>query len=149
MSLNERLLNDMKEAMKQKEAGKIRLATIRMVRAAQKEMEIDKKRELTDEELIQLIRREMKKRQDVIADYEKAHRMEMVEQLKEEIRILKEYLPEQLGEDELRKIVKETIAEAGAEGMKDMGKVMKILMPKIQGRADGKTVNEMVKEMLS
>lgn len=149
MSLNERLLNDMKEAMKQKEAGKIRLATIRMVRAAQKEMEIDKKRELTDEELIQLIRREMKKRQDVIADYEKAHRMEMVEQLKEEIQILKEYLPEQLGEDELRKIVKEAIAEAGAEGAKDMGKVMKVLMPKIQGRADGKTVNEMVKEMLS
>lgn len=149
MSLNERLLSDMKEAMKQKEAGKIRLATIRMVRAAQKEMEIDKKRELTDEELIQLIRRELKKRQEVIADYQKAGRSEMVEQLKEEIRILEEYLPEQLGEEELRKLVKEAIAEAGAESAKDMGKVMKILMPKIQGRADGKVVNEMVKTMLS
>lgn len=149
MSLNERLLSDMKEAMKQKEAGKIRLATIRMVRAAQKEMEIDKKRALTDEELVQLIRREMKKRQDVIADYEKAGRMEMVEQLKEEISILEEYLPEQLGEEELRKMVKEAIAEAGAESSKDMGKVMKILMPRIQGRADGKVVNEIVKEMLA
>ncbi|SHG85739.1 hypothetical protein SAMN02745221_01123 [Thermosyntropha lipolytica DSM 11003] len=149
MSLNARLLNDMKEAMKQKEAGKIRLATIRMVRAAQKEMEIDKKRELTEEELIQLIRREMKKRQDVIADYERAGRLEMVEQLKEEIRILEEYLPEQLGEEELRKMVEEAIAEAGATSSKDMGKVMKVLMPKIQGRADGRVVNEMVKEMLS
>ncbi|MBO8159144.1 GatB/YqeY domain-containing protein [Thermosyntropha sp.] len=149
MSLNERLLNDMKEAMKAKEAGKIRLSTIRMVRAAQKELEIEKKRQLTDEELIQLIRREVKRRQDVIADYERANRPEMVEQLNEEIRVLEEYLPEQLGEDELRALVKKAIQETEANSLKDMGKVMKVLMPKIQGRADGKTVNEMVKEMLA
>lgn len=138
----------MKEAMKQREAGKIRLSTIRMIRAAQKEAEIDKKRELTDEELIDIIGRELKKRKDAIADYEKAKRPEMVKQLQEEIKVLQGYLPEQLGEDQIILIIKEAIKETGASGPKDLGVLMKTVMPKLKGRADGKLISELAKKML-
>lgn len=148
MSLNDKLFADMKEAMKQKESGKIRLSTIRMVRAAQKEAEIDKHRELTDEELIDIISRELKKRKDAIADYEKAKRPEMVKQLEEEIKVLQGYLPEQLGEDQIKLIIKEAIKEIGASGPKDLGMLMKIVMPKLKGRADGKLISELAKKML-
>ncbi len=141
MSLNDKLFTDMKEAMKQRESGKIRLATIRMVRAAQKEAEIEKHRELTDAEIIEIISRELKKRQDVIADYEKANRPEMVKQLKEEIMVLKNYLPEQLSEAQIRLIIKEAMQEIGANGPQDIGKLMKTVMPKLKGRADGKLIN--------
>lgn len=148
MTLSDKLLADMKAAMKQKEAGKIRLSTIRMVRASQKEMEIEKKHELSDEEMLDIISREVKKRKDALADYEKADRPELVEQLHEEIKILQEYLPEQLGENEIRQIIKEVIQETGANNLNDLGPVMKNLMPRLKGRADGKTVNNLVREML-
>lgn len=148
MSLNDRLFADMKEAMKEKEAGKIRLSTIRMIRAAQKEAEIDKKRELTDDELIDIINRELKKRKEAIADYEKADRPEMVKQLEEEIKVLQGYLPEQLGEDQIILIIKEAIQEIGANGPKDLGLLMKTVMPKLKGRADGKLISELAKKML-
>lgn len=148
MSLAEKLLSDMKEAMKAKEAGKIRLATIRMVRAAQKDAEIEKKRDLSDGELMEIISREIKKRKDAIPDYEKANRPASVQQLEEEIKVLQAYLPEQLDENEIREIVGKAIQETGAESPQDMGKVMKLLMAEVKGRADGKLVNQLVREML-
>ena len=147
-SLNEKLLADMKEAMKQREAGKLRLATIRMVRAAQKEAEVARKRELEDEELLELIIREVKKRKDAIPEYEKANRPDAVKQLEEEIAVLKEYLPDELDESELRRIIRDVIEETRAGSIKDMGKVMQILMPRVRGRADGKVISQLVNEML-
>lgn len=148
MSLSDQLLADMKEAMKQREAGKIKLATIRMVRAAQKEAEIARKRELTDGEMLDVISRELKKRRDALVEYKKANRPQQVEQLREEISILRSYLPEQLGESELRELIDQVIASTGAQSAQDTGKVMKALMPVVKGRADGKLVNLLVKEML-
>lgn len=147
-SLNEKLLADMKEAMKQREAGKLRLATIRMVRAAQKEAEVARKRELEDEELLELIIREVKKRKDAIPEYEKANRPGAVKQLEEEIAVLKEYLPDELDESELRRIIRDVIEETRAGSIKDMGKVMQILMPRVRGRADGKVISQLVNDML-
>lgn len=148
MSLSEKLFADMKDAMKQREAGKLRLATIRMVRAAQQEAEVAKRGELTEEELLHIISREIKKRSDAIPDYERANRLEQVQQLRQEIEFLKDYLPEQLGESELRAMISQAIRATGAASPQDMGKVMKALMPELKGRADGKTVNLLVKEML-
>lgn len=148
MSLGDRLLEDMKEAMKQKKAGKIRLSTIRMVRAAQKEAEIDLKRELSDNEIIDIISREVKKRKDVVPDYEKANRPETVKQLHEEIKILQGYLPEQLAENEIREIIGDAIEKIGATSSRDMGRVMKKVMPGLKGWAEGNLVNQLVKQML-
>jgi hypothetical protein len=138
----------MKEAMKAKEAGKLKLDTIRMVRAAQKDAEIEKKRDLTDGELMDIISREIKKRKDVIPDYEKANRPASVQQLQEEIKVLQAYLPEQLGETEIKEIVEKVIQDTGAVNSRDMGKVMKVLMAELKGRADGKLVNQLVRERL-
>lgn len=146
MSLTDKLLTDMKLAMKDREAGKIRLATIRMVRAAQIEAEIAKKKELSDEEMLDIIQREVKKRREVIPDYEKAKRQDDIDRLNEEIKVLQEYLPEQLGENELRAIIAKTIQEM--DGSRDIGKVMKVIMPLLKGKADGKLINALVKEML-
>ncbi|MEN6389923.1 MAG: GatB/YqeY domain-containing protein [Syntrophomonas sp.] len=148
-SLNERLIADMKEAMKQREAGKIRLSTIRLLRAAQKEAEVARKRELDDDEILELIVREVKKRRDAIPEYQKANRLESIKQLEEEIAVLTNYLPEQMDEDALKSIIQEAINQTGANSAKDMGLVMKTLLPQIRGRADSKKVSQMVKEMLS
>ncbi len=148
MSLADKLFSDMKEAMKAKEAGKLKLDTIRMVRAAQKDAEIEKKRDLTDGELMDIISREIKKRKDVIPDYEKANRPASVQQLQEEIKVLQAYLPEQLGETEIKEIVEKVIQDTGAVNSRDMGKVMKVLMAELKGRADGKLVNQLVRERL-
>jgi uncharacterized protein YqeY len=139
----------MKEAMKQREAGKIRLSTIRLLRAAQKEAEVARKRELDDDEILELIVREIKKRRDAIPEYEKANRLESIKQLEEEIAVLTNYLPEQMDEDALKSIIQEAINQTGAGSAKDMGRVMKTLLPRIRGRADSKKVSQMVKEMLS
>jgi uncharacterized protein YqeY len=147
VSLADKLLADMKEAMKGHE--KIRLSTIRMVRAAIKDAEINKHFELTDEEILEIIVRQVKIRKDAIPDYEKANRPESVQQLQDEIKVLQSYLPEQLSEDELRSIIRDTIQETGVQGPQDMGKLMKNLMPKLKGRADGKQINQLVKEMLN
>lgn len=148
-SLNERLIVDMKEAMKQREAGKIRLSTIRLLRAAQKEAEVARKRELDDDEILELIVREVKKRRDAIPEYEKANRLESIKQLEEEIAVLTDYLPEQMDEDALKSIILEAINQTGASSAKDMGRVMQTLLPRIRGRADSKKVSQMVKEWLS
>jgi uncharacterized protein YqeY len=136
----------MKEAMKEKD--KIRLATIRMVRAAQKEAEIDLHNDLNDEELLEIIVHQVKMRKDALPEYEKANRAETVQQLQEELKVLQGYLPEQLSEDEIRNLIREAIKNTEATGPQDMGKVMKDLMPGLKGRADGKLINQLVKEML-
>lgn len=145
-SLKERLTEDMKSAMKSKE--KERLSVIRMTRAAIKNVEIDKRKDLDDQEVLQVLSKEVKQRRDSIQEYEKAGKEDTVKQLEREIAILQEYLPEQLSQEELEEITDEIIAEVGASTMADMGKVMGAIMPKIRGRADGSQINKIVKERL-
>ena len=148
MSIKDLLTEDMKQAMKDKESGKLRLSVIRMARANIKNIEIDEKRELNDDEVLAVVVKEVKMRQDSLEEFAKAGREELVEQAKQEIAILRKYLPEQLSDEELRALVEEAVAETGAAGPKDMGKVMAALMPKTRGRADGKRINTMVRELL-
>lgn len=149
MSLKDRLTEDMKEAMKAREAGKLKLSVIRMARAAIKNQEIDKGKELSDDEVILVLSREAKLRRDSIGEYEKAGRIETVETLNEEIRILMEYLPKQLTEAEIITLVKKAVQDTGAQTPQDMGKVMGKIMPETKGKADGKLVNEIVKKCLN
>ena len=145
--LKEKLLEDMKISMRDKNA--LRKNVIQMVRAGILQVEKDKHIELNDEQIVEIIAKESKKRKDSLADYEKSGRQELVEQINQEIAILAEYLPKQLGKEEIEKIVEVVIAEVGAETIKDMGKVMKGAKEKIGVAADGKTINEIVKEKLS
>ncbi len=149
MSLKEQLAEDMKQAMKDKEAGKLRLSVIRMVRASIKNVEIDRKQELSEEEVVDVVAKEMKMRRDSMEEFKKANRLDLVENLEQEISVLVKYLPEQLSEDEVRALVKEAVEQTQATGPKEMGKVMAALMPKVKGRADGKLVNSIVREMLN
>lgn len=149
MSLKDKLTEDMKQAMKDKEAGKLRLSVIRMVRASIKNTEIDRKKELGDEEVLDVLAKEVKMRRDALEEFRRGNRPDLVAGLEQEIAILMGYLPAQLGEEEVRALVAEAVALTGAAGPKDMGKVMAALMPKVKGRADGKTVNAMVKDALN
>jgi uncharacterized protein YqeY len=148
LSLKGRLVEDMKAAMKAKEEGKVRLSVIRMVRAAIKNTEIDKKIELSDAQVIEVLAREVKMRRDAMEEFSKAKRPDKVQELEEEVAILMEYLPQQLTEGEIRELAKVIIAETGAQGPKDLGKVMGVISPKTKGRADGKLVNQIVRELL-
>jgi uncharacterized protein YqeY len=148
MSLKDKLTEDMKQAMKDKEAGKLRLSVIRMVRANIKYVEIDKKRELSEEEVLDVLAKEVKMRRDSMEEFKKGNRPDLVENLEQEIAILMQYLPQQLSEQELRVLVDEAVKESQASSAKDMGKVMAVLMPKVKGRADGKLVNTIVREFL-
>lgn len=145
--MKKKLLEDLKEAMKEK--NEIKKNAIQMVRAGILQIEKDKGIELTDEQIIELISKEVKKRKDSIADYEKGGREDLVIQINEEISYLEKYLPKQLTEEEITVIVKQIIAELGATTMKDMGKVMKAAKEKMGVTADGKTINKVVKENLA
>lgn len=147
MSIKEQLMNDLKEAMKDKDV--VRKNTVQMVRSGILQIEKDTKTVLDDEGVIDVIARELKKRRDVLPEYEKSGREDLIEDLNKEIKVLMSYLPEQLSEEELEKIVSEVIAEVGATSMKDMGKIMANIMPKTKGRADGKLINKIVREKLS
>ena len=147
MSLKDTLLSDMKIAMKEKDV--LRKNTVQMVRAAVLQIEKDKQVTLGDEEILEVIAKEAKKRRDSIADFEKGGRQDLVDAANTELQILMGYLPAQLNEAEIEALVRETIAETGAFSMKDMGKVMGAIRPKTKGVADGKTVNEIVKKLLS
>ena len=149
MTLRERLTEDMKQAMKDKEAGKLKLSVIRMVRSAAKNIEIDRHKELDDNELLEVIVKEVKMRKDSLEEFRKANRPDLLAALEQEIAILMEYLPEQMTEAEVRSLVTQAVADAQASSPKDMGKVMALLIPKVKGRADGKLVNSLVKELLS
>ena len=149
MSLKDRLMDDMKLAMKEKEEGKLRLSVIRMVRASIKNVEIDRKSELSEEEVLDVLVREVKMRRDAMEEFQKGNRPDLVGNLELEIAILMHYLPQQLTEAEIRALVVEAVQSAQAVTAKDMGKVMAVLMPKVKGRSDGKLVNTLVREALS
>lgn len=146
MSLKEQLLADLKEAMKQKD--NILKDTVQMVRAGVLQIEKDKKIELDDDGVIEVVAKELKKCNDVLPDYEKSGRQDLIDELNKKVEILKSYLPEQLTTDEVKVIVADAVAEVGATSMKDMGKVMSLVQPKVKGRADGKVVSDIVKQML-
>ena len=123
MSLKEKLLSNMKEAMKSKDS--VKLGTVRGVISAVKNQEIDLKKELSEEEILTIVSREVKKRKEASVLYEKGNRPELKDKEIQEMKILQTYLPEQVSEKDLRRRIQEVIAETGAEGMKDFGKIMK------------------------
>ncbi len=147
MNLAERLNEDMKQAMK--DGDKFRLSTIRMVRASIKNQEIELRRPLEDDELIQVVSRELKQRRDSLQDFQRAGREDLVANVSAEMDIISQYLPQQLTEEEIKEIVLQTMQETGASSKADMGKLMGALMPKVKGRADGKLVNQFVQQLLS
>lgn len=147
MTLAERLNDDMKLAMRSQD--KFKLSVLRMVRAAIKNQEIERKRTLDDGEVIELLSREIKQRKDSLQEYEKAGRTDLAEQTAAEIEIIGAYLPRQLTDEEVKTLVQQTIEETGASSKADMGKVMAALMPKVKGRADGRLVNQIVSQHLS
>jgi hypothetical protein len=147
MTLAERLNEDLKQAMKSQD--KLRLNVLRMIRAAIKNQEIERKRALDEGELIDVLSREIKQRRDSLQDFEKAGRTDLAEQVTAEIDIISAYLPKPLTEEEVAALVQQTIQETGASSKADMGKVMAALMPKVKGRADGKLVNRIVSQHLS
>ena len=145
--LKEKLLEDLKNSMKDKNV--IRKNVIQMVRAAILQIEKDKQIELNDEQIIEIIAKESKKRKDSLADYEKSVREDLISQINEEIEVLQEYLPKQLTQEELEENIKKIITQVEATSIKDMGKVMKAAKEQIGARADGKTINEVVKKLLA
>jgi len=147
MGLKEQIPEDLKNALRNKNA--LELSVLRMLQAALKNKEIDnKKEELKDEDVVSVVGAEIKKRRDAVKEYEKVNRPDAADQEKAEIDILMKYMPQQMNEDEIRDIVKSAVEETQAEGMKDIGKVMKVLMPKVKGKADGSIVNKIVRELL-
>jgi uncharacterized protein YqeY len=146
MSLKETLADDLKAAMKEKD--KIRKDAVQMVRAAILQVEKDQKIALDDAGVIEVVARELKKRKDSLSDFEKGGRQDLIDSTTREIEVLSKYLPEQLSDEALEQIVRESIAEAGAQTIKDMGKVMKIILPKVKGKAEGSKVNALVKKVL-
>jgi len=146
MSLSERLNEDMKQAMKSQD--KFKLSVIRMVRSTIKNSEIDLKRTLDDNEVLDVLTREIKQRKDSLQEFEKAGRDDLAASLQAELVILTEYMPQQLSEEEVKAIVQQTIQQVGASSKADMGKVMTALMPQVKGRADGKVINQLVQQLL-
>ena len=145
--MKEELLQDLKEAMKNKDT--LRKDTITMLRAAILQVEKDSQKVLNDDEICAIVAKEVKKRKETVKEYEDARREEIANKIKKEIEILSKYLPEQLTEEEIRKMVEDAIVESGAASPRDMGKVMSILRPKTAGKADGKLVSDIVKEKLA
>jgi hypothetical protein len=147
VTLKERLNEDMKTAMKARE--ELRLSVLRLARASLVNAEIAKGTELDDAGVVEVLEKEAKKRRESIAEFTKAGRTDLADKEQKELEILTAYLPQQMSAEELRAVVRECIAEVGATSPKDMGAVMKVLMPKIRGRADGKAANQIVQEMLA
>ncbi len=146
MSLKDQLFNDLKQAMKDKDTTKKEI--VQMVRAGVLQIEKDKKIEADDAVVTEVITKEIKKLSDVIPDFEKGGRGDLVDEANKKIDILKAYLPEQLSADEIKEIISAAIAETGAASPKDMGKVMGVVTGKTKGRADNKLVSQLVREML-
>jgi len=146
MTLKDKLMEDLKASMKNKDS--VRKNTITMIRAAIKQLELDQRKELEDDEVLEIISKQLKEKRNALEDFKKAERQDLIDLTEEEINILLEYLPKQLSDEELRQIVIETIDEVGAKDLKDMGKIMKSIMPKIKGKADGGRVNKIVREIL-
>lgn len=146
MSLKELLVQDMKKAMK--DGDVVSKTAIQMARSAVLQVEKDTKVTLDDDGIVEIIAKEVKKRMDTLPDFEKSNRQDLIDNLKAEIEVLKKYLPQQLSESEIEKIVKEAISSTGATSAKEIGKVMQAVMPKTRGKADGKLINQIVKKLL-
>ena len=146
MTLKDRVTEDMKAAMRAKDAA--RLSAVRLLLAAMKQKEVDERVELSDADVLGIIDKMVKQRRESIAQYEKAARQDLVDQEKFEIGVLSAYLPQQLGEAEVAQAVAAAVAESGAAGVKDMGKVMALLRPRLAGRADMGKVSALVKAKL-
>ena len=144
--LKEKLMEDLKNSMKEK--NEVRKNTIQMVRAAILQIEKDKGITVEDDKIIEIIAKEVKSKKDALVDFEKAERADLIEQTNTEIAILQEYLPKQLTKEEIKKELEIVIAEVGATSIKDMGMVMKEAKARIGAAADGRTINEVVKELL-
>jgi uncharacterized protein YqeY len=147
MSLKDRIQQDVKDAMRAKE--KQRLATIRLITAAIKQREVDERIELDDEQVLVVLDKMCKQRRESISQFEKAGRDDLIAREASELEIIQGYLPEQLGEDEIAAMIDIVMAETGASSIKDMGKVMGQLKPKLQGRADMAAVSALIKSKLS
>ena len=145
--MKDELLQDLKEDMKNKD--NLRKDTINMLRAAILQVEKDSQKTLTDDEICAIVAKEVKKRKESVKEYEDAGRQDIADSLKQEVEILSKYLPEQLSQEEIVKLVEDAIKESGAASPRDMGKVMSILRPKTAGKADGKLVSDIVKEKLA
>jgi uncharacterized protein len=146
MSLKERIQQDMKDAMRA--ADKPRLGTIRLILAAIKQIEVDERKDLDDTGITIVLDRMVKQRRESISQFEKAGRTDLVDQEAAELAIIQTYLPEPLSESELNALIDEAMAQTGASSIKDMGKVMALLKPKLQGRADMGAVSAMIKTRL-
>ncbi|MDF2676756.1 MAG: GatB/YqeY protein [Bacillota bacterium] len=146
MPLKEKLMDDMKEAMKAKD--KVKKNVVTLVRSAIKQKEVDDRVELEDADVLDIIAKQIKQKKDSIDDFEKGNRQDLIDLTNEEIKILLDYLPPQLSDEELEAIVKDAVALSGAQSKKDMGKLMALIMPKVKGKADGKTVNQIVAKYL-
>jgi len=145
--MREKILNDLKEAMKAQD--KERLTVIRMVKGAIQMEELNLKHELTDDEVISIIAKQIKTRKESIVEFEKGNRTDLIEKTESEIKILEEYMPEQLSEEEVRKVIDKVFAEVNPTGMSDMGKLMGKLNPLLKGKADMGLVSSIVKSKLS
>ncbi|HTG82359.1 MAG TPA: GatB/YqeY domain-containing protein [Geobacteraceae bacterium] len=146
MALRERLSDEMKEAMKARDD--LRLSAIRLIRSAVKNKDIELKRELAEQEIVEVIASLVKQRRESIRLFGEAGRQDLVEKEEKELAVLLGFLPQQLSREDVAELVDRIIAESGAQGGKDMGRVMKALMPHVAGRADGKMVSDIVKEKL-
>lgn len=146
MQLREKIDNDIKIALKS--GAKDKLSALRLLSAALKNKQIDKRRPLTEEEVVETVRSLIKQRKDSIEQFAKGGRQDLVDKETAEITVLEVYLPRQLSREELEAMVRDAVSQTGAQGAKDMGKVMKALIPMVGGRADGKLVSELVKQAL-
>jgi len=146
MSLQQRLDDDLKGAMKS--SDRLRTSVLRMVKAAIKNKQVEKNRELSEEEIISVLSTLAKQRRESIDLFSKGGREDLADKEKQELSILQSYLPAQLTPEELDRLIIETIQECSAEGVRDIGKIMRLLMPKVKGAADGKVVNQRLKELL-
>jgi|ASRK01.1.fsa_nt_gi uncharacterized protein YqeY len=147
MSLKEQLFTDMKDAMKAKDS--LRKNTIQSVRTAVLQEEKDNNVVLSDDQIIGVIASQLKKRKAALPEFEKSGREDLINELKSEIKVLESYLPEQLSQEELTRMIQEVIEEVGATSMKDMGKVMQVMTDRATGRADNKLVSQIVRKLLA
>jgi len=146
MSLQQRIDDDLKAAMKSSDS--LKTSVLRMIKAAIKNKQVEKREELSDEEIIPVISTLTKQRRESIDLFSKGGREELAEKERQELAMLQLYLPGQLSPEDLDRIITEAINESSAEGVKDIGKVMRLIMPRVQGAADGKVVNQRVRELL-
>ena len=147
MSIKDKLMADLKDAMKSH--NKLRKDVITLIRSAIKQREVDERIELTDEDILTIISKQLKEKKSSIEDFKKGNREDLVKQTEDEMKILLEYLPKQLSQEDLKEIVKDAIDKENISSMKDIGKLMKAVIPQVKGKVDGNAVNKIARELLN